>query len=156
RLSALLLVVAFGGLGLALPSAREAARGQQPAAKGKGEAPKVPEILWHADLTYCQVGTDQLLLDIARPARGEGPFPAVVILHGIGPLTQERKGVMPLAKELARKGYVGVVIGFRYKAGHAFPTAIEDVKCAVRWLRAHAREYQVDPDRIGALGFSGG
>ena len=177
-----LLTGAFVWLFITLSWPPETAGDQQPAAKVKGDRPPRPEghrraegaviadaanapgdtpprpgLVWHAELTYGRVGKQRLLLDIACPARGAGPFPAVVLLHGIGPLTKERRGLTPLAKELARKGYVSVVVGFRYQpAQHPFPTAIEDIKCAVRWLRAHARAYRVDPDRVGALGFSGG
>src|SRR5262245_39947383 len=62
--------------------ARPAARGEGPSCGPEGAA----GVAWHADLAYGQAGNDRLLLDLARPDRGEGPFPTVVLLHGIGPL----------------------------------------------------------------------
>jgi dienelactone hydrolase len=58
--------------------------------------------------------------------------------------------------DYAKKGYVTVNIDYRLTGESPFPACIEDVKCAVRWLRAHAEEYNIDPARIGAYGHSAG
>ena len=58
--------------------------------------------------------------------------------------------------ELARRGYVGVTIGYRYAPEDVFPAPIHDAKSAVRWLRAHADKYRIDKTRVGALGYSAG
>src|SRR5436309_2116114 len=57
---------------------------------------------------------------------------------------------------LARRGYVAVAPDYRLAPAHTFPAQVEDCKCAVRWLRAHAKEYRVDPDRIGVMGLAAG
>ena len=58
--------------------------------------------------------------------------------------------------EYALKGYVTLSIDYRLHGDSPFPASMEDVDCAVRWLRAHASEYDVDPERIGAYGHSAG
>jgi acetyl esterase/lipase len=58
--------------------------------------------------------------------------------------------------KLAERGYVAATVSYRLAPDHQFPAAVHDVKAAVRWLRAHAAEYRIDPTRIGALGTSAG
>jgi acetyl esterase/lipase len=96
------------------------------------------------------------MLDLVGPKSGEGPFPAVILLHGVGPANKGRNGLLASAQELARKGYVGIAVGYRSKPEDAFPAPIQDVQCAIRWVRAHAEELRIDKNRIGVLGFSGG
>ena len=61
-----------------------------------------------------------------------------------------------LIKKLAENGYVAVTITYRLAPKYQFPAAVNDVKAAVRWLRANAAKYHIDPDRIGATGGSAG
>jgi acetyl esterase/lipase len=63
---------------------------------------------------------------------------------------------VPLSLRLAQKGYVAVTVSYRLAPTHCFPAQVHDVKCAVRWLRAHAVRYKVDPERIGVFGHSAG
>jgi acetyl esterase/lipase len=113
-------------------------------------------VIYRPDLTYRIVDSKALMLDVVCPPSGEGPFPAVMLVHGAGPVNQGRKGTLPLARELARRGYVAIAVTYRYAPEEAFPAPIQDVSCAIRWLRAHADEYKVDKDRIGVVGFSCG
>jgi acetyl esterase/lipase len=109
------------------------------------------------DLTYLKTEKGaSLQLDIAMPAKGDAALPAVVIIHGTGGFSKGRKANVPLMFELAEKGYVGVAISFRHTAADPYPAAIDDVRDAVRWLRANAKKYRIDPDRVAALGYSGG
>jgi len=128
----------------------------EPAPKKKAQLMPPKDVVFVEDKEYCDHGKFKLQLDLAYPKEGKGPFPAVVVIHGTGPGAKGRKNNVPLVWKLAQTGYVGVTISFRHKPEHAFPGAIEDVKCAVRWLRSHAEEYKIDPERVGALGFSGG
>ncbi len=108
------------------------------------------------DIEYGKGGKTSLLLDLYRPAdRGEDPLPAVVWIHG-GGWRGGGKANGENAAYLAAHGYVAVSIDYRLSGVAPFPAAVEDCKCAVRWLRAHAREYGVDPDRIGVWGGSAG
>jgi acetyl esterase/lipase len=96
-----------------------------------------------------------LKADLALPT-GEGPFPAVVCLHGGGWTSGDRKQMLQTIDVLARRGYVAVAPDYRLAPGHRFPACVEDCKAAVRWLRANAGKYRVDPRRIGAVGLSAG
>jgi acetyl esterase/lipase len=139
--------------------AQESRTKDPPAQEGakKDPLPVVPAgVTFCPDLTYCKLKGRALDLDLAYPAAGKGPFPAVVFFHGSGLGSQGRKFNLPQVFELAQKGYVAVTVSYRHLPSEPFPGAIHDAKCAIRWLRAHAEKYQLDPERIGAVGFSGG
>ncbi len=99
------------------------------------------------------------LLDLAQPVDdGIELRPAIVIVHGGGwrAGTKEDYVYRSMLLTYALKGYVTMSVEYRLTQEAPFPACIEDVKCAVRWLRAHAKEYRVDPDHIGAFGHSAG
>ena len=106
-------------------------------------------------IEYANPEKQQLQLDLAQPA-GDGPFPAVVCIHGGGFRAGKRDGWDRMCQQLAARGFVAVTITYRLAPDHKFPAAIEDSKAAVRWLRANAAKYHVDASRIGALGDSAG
>lgn len=110
------------------------------------------------DLAYRE-GNPAWKLDLAMPeSRGTTPRPALVIIHGGGWRSGDKRVGMwkELPVEYAKHGYVAVSLNYRFAAEAPLPACIEDVKCAVRWLRAHAKDYNVDPARIGAYGNSAG
>jgi acetyl esterase/lipase len=105
-----------------------------------------------------QYGTgagEPLTLHLYKPV-GDGPFPCVVYIHGGAWAAGKKDDVAQFARDAAHLGYVTATIGYRLCPRHLFPAAVEDVKCAVRYLRAHAREHKIRADRIGALGISAG
>jgi acetyl esterase/lipase len=108
-------------------------------------------------LPYASADGDTLRLDIARPA-GRGPHPVVLLLHGGGWEGGDRGAMRAEARLLAARGYAAVSVSYRLtRAPHnVFPAAVQDVRCAVRWLRTRATSLDLDGGRIGALGFSAG
>ena len=107
------------------------------------------------DVVYATIGETELRLDVYRPA-GDGPFPAVLVVHGGGWDTGDRAMERPFAKRLAGEGFVVVPVSYRLGPAGRFPGALHDLKAAVRWLRAHAAELSIDPESIGAVGGSAG
>lgn len=96
-----------------------------------------------------------LQMNIARPA-GDGPFPAVLCIHGGGFRAGTRQGYDPLIRTLAAEGYVAATTSYRLAPKYPFPAAIHDVKAAVRFLRANSAKYRIRPDRVGVTGGSAG
>lgn len=120
-------------------------------------APKEIKIL--DDLAYRSGASKAWRLDLAMPVNfGAEKHPALVIVHGGGWRAGSKRDrpYRTLLMDYALKGYVTVSVEYRLTGEAPFPACIEDVKCAVRWLRAHAEEYNVDPDRIGTFGHSAG
>ena len=122
-------------------------------AQEKPEAPS--DVIWERNIVYSQVG-GRVAMDVVRPREGTGPFPTVVCVHGGGFRAGTRQGYLPLAFTLAQKGYVAATVSYRLSPMAQFPAHVHDVKAAVRFLRANANRFQIDPDRIGATGGSAG
>jgi acetyl esterase/lipase len=112
------------------------------------------------DVVYGIVDREPLLLDVYRPPTRATPRPAVVLVHGGGMWTGSRADMADPARQLARAGYVAFAIDYRLvdaaTARHRWPAQLDDVQLAVRWLRAGADRYGVDPERVGAYGWSAG
>jgi acetyl esterase/lipase len=118
---------------------------------------KVPAgVAYLPDLVYGSGGNEKLLLDLAHPREGSGPFPAVVVLHGGCWVGGNRKRCVPMVLELARHGHVAISASYRLAPRHRYPAQVHDARCAVRWLRANAARYRIDPERIAVLGYSAG
>jgi acetyl esterase/lipase len=120
-------------------------------------SPKIPEgVGWEPDVEYSSPNGESLKLDLARPKTGDGPFPAVLCIHGGGFRAGDRQSYDGLCVRLAERGYVAATITYRLAPKHKFPAAIYDTKAAVRWLRANAALYKINPDKIGVMGGSAG
>ena len=115
-----------------------------------------PDIAIERDLVYGKGADSELKLDLAVPLKGDGPFPAVVFLHGEGWRAGNRQQMSHFIEGMARLGYVGVTVEYRLVPAARFPAQLEDCKAAVRWLRANAQRYRIRSDRIGVVGFSAG
>jgi len=108
------------------------------------------------DVVYGKGGDVDLKLNIARPKDAKGPLPLVLFIHGGGWVAGDRSGHDPQTWDFAKRGYVAATIGYRLTDVAKWPAQVNDVKCAVRFLRANASRYGIDPDHIGAVGFSAG
>jgi acetyl esterase/lipase len=104
-------------------------------------------------LEFADVGGQALYLDLFTPD-GPGPYPVIVSVHG-GSWTIGHRSE-GLAFLQVNRGYAVANIDYRLAPGATFPAQIEDVKAAVRWLRANATRFQLDPSRIAVMGYSAG
>ena len=135
-------------------------------AAGQDATPAGPpfEVEVERNVLYGEVDGQELLLDIYRPPTREQPRPAVVQIHGGGwtAMTLNRSDSFSTrpSKALAEQGYVVFNIDYRLTGSIAgenrWPAQLDDVQRAVRWLRANADRYGVDPERVGAYGHSAG
>jgi acetyl esterase/lipase len=112
------------------------------------------DIVVYEDIIYSVVDGHELRLDIAVPKYLKAPAPAIVDIPGGSWRVVEKSAQDALF--YAKYGFIGISITHRTSDIAIFPAAVHDCKTAIRWLRAHAREYNIDPDRIGVTGFSSG
>ncbi|MEP7341763.1 MAG: pectinesterase family protein [Acidobacteriota bacterium] len=108
------------------------------------------------DIEYTQAGGESLKLDAYVP-EGNGPFPAVIFVHGGGWSAGDKTGGNdPLFVPLAKRSIAWFTINYRLAPKHHYPAPVEDIHAAIRWVKAHAAEYKVDPNRIALVGESAG
>ena len=110
----------------------------------------------HLDLAYAG-GSGAQKLDLFLPPEASGPLPLIIHIHGGAFMMCDKRDaqVQPWLAGLER-GYAVATINYRMSGEAIFPAAVHDCKCAVRWLRAHAGEYGLDPDRFASVGESAG
>ena len=126
---------------------------------------RAQDFVLEEDITFGKGNDVELKLDIAHPETGKGPFPALLYISGSGwgfwilSRSQCQLAIM----QAAQRGYVAVTVDHRQtsvkekgKTKFLFPAQLYDVKCAVRWLRANAEQYNIDPKHIGVAGWSSG
>jgi len=106
------------------------------------------------DLTYKRIDGHNLQLDLYSPKSISHPLPVVLWIHGHRWSYGSKEQHPPI--NLTAHGYIVVSLDYRLSGEAPFPAAIEDCKAAVRWLRANANTYYIDPDHIGAWGHSAG
>ena len=129
--------------------AKEAKRTQAPVA--------VPDtIKAEVDITYGRTPEQELKLDVYRPKTGGEKLPACVLVHGGGWIGGTKERFTALAIALAQKGYVVANIEYRLAPAAKYPAGVRDCLRAVRWVRANAARFGLDPQRIGAWGGSAG
>jgi acetyl esterase/lipase len=115
------------------------------------------EIVLEADVAYGQMNGKQLLLDVMH-LPGTSVRPALLLLHGGGWQSGSKEQMRQLTAGAAQMGYVSFAANYRLASpsGNKWPAQIDDVQRAVRWIRANARKYGVDPARVGVVGASAG
>jgi acetyl esterase/lipase len=108
------------------------------------------------DVSYANVSQSQKL-DMYWPEDGVGPFPVILAIHGGAFKFGDKRDnqLVPMLEGLAR-GYVVVSINYRMSGEAIFPALVQDVFAAIRWVRAHAMQYQFDPEKIATWGGSAG
>lgn len=125
----------------------------QPALAGRRGMDTTDDLV-QRDLVYKRVNGRAIKLDLYSPKNISQPLPVVIWIHG-GGWSSGRKD-RPPAVNLVEDDYVVASIDYRLSGEAPFPAQIEDCKAAVRWLRANAAKYHLDPDHIGAWGHSAG
>jgi acetyl esterase/lipase len=119
--------------------------------------PPVPaNITSKNNLVYCTVNNRDMHLDIFYPTANKAPLPAVLIIHGGGWRSGDRSQHVPLAQQLAAKGYVAITAEYRLSTEALYPAAVNDLKTALKWMRANAKTYHIDANKIAVWGFSAG
>jgi acetyl esterase/lipase len=106
------------------------------------------------DLQYVEEGHQRNRLDLYLPEKAKGRLPVVVWIHGGAWMGGSKEGCP--AVPFAAKGYAVASVNYRLSQHAVFPAQIEDCKAAIRWLRANAGKYGLDPDHIGVWGASAG
>lgn len=108
------------------------------------------------NLEYGKGGELSLKLDLYTPKERDKPLPAVIFIHGGAWKGGYRQMYHYYCTKLAEHGYIAATISYRLSGEAPFPAAVEDAKCAVRWLRANAEKLGIDPSRIAVAGGSAG
>ncbi len=108
------------------------------------------------DIEFARVGDVSLTLDAFVP-EGKGPFMTCILVHGGGFMRGDKQSyIKPLFEPLSKAGFAWFTINYRLAPQHRWPACADDVATAIRWVRAHAKEYKVDPSRIALIGESAG
>jgi acetyl esterase/lipase len=117
---------------------------------------KSPTVRVIPKLEYAKYKTQNLFLDLYLPLPLGRDRPGVVVIRGGGWKVGDRKRFAHVASALAERGVAAACIEYRTANKATFPAAIQDVKAAVRWMRANAAKYGIDPQAIGTMGGSSG
>lgn len=108
------------------------------------------------DVEYGTTPQKKLLLDLYLPEKLDKPVPGLIFIHGGGWKSGSRTDYKYYTVRFAKRGYVVATISYRFSQEAPFPGCVEDAKCAVRWMRANAGKYNIDPNNIAAIGGSAG
>lgn len=109
------------------------------------------------DIPYVENGHERQKLNLFLPEKKSAtPLPLIITTHGGGWLGGFRGSRPEFGADLLMRGYACTSLGYRLSGDAPFPAQIEDCKAAIRWLRAHAKEYNLDPDRFAVVGHSAG
>ena len=126
-------------------------------AQSKPAVAAVPEgVKTFRDLAYVEQGHERQKLDLFMPENGTGPFPLVIWIHGGGWASGDKAGCPPLRDGFIQRGYAVASLNYRLSGDAIFPAQVEDCKAAIRWLRAHAKDYRLDAEHFGIWGSSAG
>jgi acetyl esterase/lipase len=115
------------------------------------------EVTWINDVPFGAARETTLLLDACFPSHtSTTPRPAVLWVHGNGWSAGHRCDDAGICQFFAHHGFFAVTMDYRLSQQATFPAQIHDVKAAIRWVRANASTYAIDPQHIGIAGFSAG
>lgn len=153
KLNLIIFLSAITALGYLIPATVRANETPQ----RRATESKVPEgTLIYRDLAYVTDGHERQKLDLYLPGPNEGdaPLPLIVWVHGGAWLAGSKENCPSI--RFLKEGYTAASINYRLSQHAIFPAQIEDCKAAIRFLRANAEKYNIDPNRIGVWGSSAG
>jgi alpha-L-fucosidase 2 len=108
------------------------------------------------DVVYGEAAGEKLLMDAFTP-EGRGPFPVCILVHGGGWVQGDKyNNFRTLLTPLSEAGFAWFSINYRLAPKHRYPACVEDVETAIRSVKAHATDYNIDPKRIALIGESAG
>lgn len=108
------------------------------------------------DIEFGKPGGVSLTLDAFVP-EGDGPFATCILVHGGGFTKGDKTSfIKPLFEPLSKAGFTWFTINYRLAPQYRYPTCVEDVESAIKWVKAHAKEYKVDVNKIALIGESAG
>ena len=107
------------------------------------------------DVEYLRHGNKPLMTRMFKP-RGQGPFPAIIDLHGGAWNLGDRLMDTPINEPLAKSGVVVMALDFRMPPEAPYPASMADINYAIRWFKAHAGQFGSRPDLVGLIGSSSG
>jgi acetyl esterase/lipase len=131
----------------------------QATAQAPVDSTQKPTASVQQDVPYATVDGHQLLLDVYQPSENSsGLRSAVILIHGGSWMSYDKGNMRSMGMFLARCDFVAFSVDYRLFHGteNAWPAQLDDVQRAVRWIRANAAKYNIDPNRIGAFGHSAG
>ena len=142
---------------LLLAQSRDPMASRSPAALPQAESGSVTV---DHDVVYASIKGGDLHLDVYEPSadRGTASRPAVMLIHGGGWSSFDKSTMRGMGEFLARHGFVAFSVDYRLFTGkeNLWPAQLDDAQTSVRWVRAHAGKYNINPDRLGAFGHSAG
>jgi len=115
-----------------------------------------PKVKLVPNIVYARYGDRELRLDLYIPIGSKAGVPGVIVIRGGGWMVNDRKESAHIASALAERGVAAATIEYRTAAEAAFPGAVQDVKAAIRWMRANASHNRISTNVIGTLGGSSG
>jgi len=153
-----LLIASWAGYAVAATPQQAAEKPAITATTPQSEAGSVEE-----NVVYGSANGAELRLDIYKPADRKpadqhAPRPAIILIHGGGWTSFDKGTMQRMGEFLSRSGFVAFAVDYRLFHGteSRWPAQLDDVQRAVRWVRANAAKYGVNPERIGAFGHSAG
>src|SRR5436190_31928 len=108
------------------------------------------------DVVYAHADGVPLRFDHYRPRKVDGPAAAVIFVHGGAWMHGDPSQAAGNALHFARRGIATISLSYRLAPADRFPAPLDDVRHGLRWVRAHAAELGIDPDRLALLGLSAG
>ncbi|WP_316803326.1 alpha/beta hydrolase [Pedobacter nototheniae] len=118
---------------------------------------KAGNFLTKSNIVYAKYPTGNLALDVVYPkTKYNKALPAVLFVFGGGWRSGNRAQNIPLAQKMAENGYVAITTDYRLSTHAPFPAAVYDLKNTVRWIKANAKRFNIDTNKIAITGFSAG